>query len=140
VPHRASFRALGLAFGLFAGGEDLEVARQLAWLSMGARCRRLRDQRRNESRPSFAGSFVLQAGAAREIGGILFRWSAIRQAGAYTVHQSVRLRIRGPTFTVVSKTVASIAEAAEPLATGLGGFVSQALPPTSLDSRLSAGG
>jgi hypothetical protein len=47
-------------------------------------------------------SFMLPGDAAgREIGNTVFGWSLIGEVGAYTVHQSVRLRIRGPTFTVL---------------------------------------
>jgi hypothetical protein len=42
----------------------------------------------------------------------VFGWSRIGEDGAYTVHQSVRLRIRGPTFTGVHEDVHPLVEAA----------------------------
>jgi hypothetical protein len=168
VRHRVSFRALGLAFGLFAGGEDVEITETSGVsqhgsqvpTSAGSETKRLAGHQliparrsepvvhlvqavpvRDKTAASGVGGFVLQADArARQLGDTLLRWSVIREAGAYTVHDSVRLRIRGPTFTAVSKTVASIAEAAEPLVTGLGGSISQPSPPAGLDSRLSGRG
>ena len=131
LSHRISIRALSLAFGLIAAGDDSEVtetsgaasgfenaaaagrslvqSRQagrvyhcgefVALEKMMAVCRTV-----HPTEPLAVGnpSFMLQGDAAgREIGNTVFGWSLIGEVGAYTVHQSVRLRIRGPTFTVL---------------------------------------
>jgi hypothetical protein len=147
VSYRIPIRVLGLAFGLFAGGDDdsevtesggvptefetasaaasepsmLFVGRQTTGSQVpgcaGPDTDRLTVRQivpacivqslraipvGYQSAVSIAGGFVLpDNGADHEIRDTVLGWSLIGEVGAHTVHQSVRLRIRGPTFTVL---------------------------------------
>jgi hypothetical protein len=71
--------------------------------------------------------------------GNVFGWSIIAQTGAYTVHQSVSLRIRGPTFAVVHDCRTSASLAAE-RRSGARRLCCQRQPQELLDSHLSVAG